>query len=245
MIENTIDIPLKDGKKLFCVCNFENNKKSKKAVVTVHGLTGHPYETIHHLARDHFVSQGYDVYRIALYYYGQNYRDLTDCTLKLHGEDLKQAIAFVKKSSEDVYVCGHSYGGMTMLFSNPDANALAFWDSSFRIAKSLWEPYSKPLNDTSYYLLGDGVQPILGRAMYEEAMNMTEEAENQLASKINAPSLVIGAKKAVSPERSKLLYDNLFCKKEHFDFKEADHCFWYKNTGKELMKKTQEWFEKH
>ena len=83
-LENEIDFDLDafDGKKIWCRLNKAEKGAAKKVVILSHGLTGHPNEYLHQIARDFFTARGYDVCRFSYYHDGDDYRTLTDCTLK-------------------------------------------------------------------------------------------------------------------------------------------------------------------
>lgn len=241
MFERYFDIGTSDNKKIQCLYSANQNAPSQKAVILAHGLTGHLHEHIHFVARDYFLSKGYDVYRMSFYAEREGYRLLTDCTLKIQADDMNAVVAHVKTKHEKLYVCGHSYGGMTILFANPDTTANAFWDSSYRPWQEFWNTDEvKPCdNRPNYQVNWIGVTQILSKSMYDEAKALSEAGSQILARAIKSPSIVFNAELP----NTVILYKDLTCEKEYSKI-DADHCFTRGQTALELVKQTHEWFEK-
>ena len=245
MHEEILNIPTSDGKQIRCVYNAPNGKNiPKKALLIAHGLTSSVYDYIHQQARNYFTKKGYAIYRIAFYNLGENYRNLVDCTLQTHAEDLNTAYNYIRPKHQKLYIAGHSYGGITTLMANPKAEALAFWDSSYRLQETLWRAYITPIENTPYCTLGNGITPLISKEMAEEGCNFTRMKEDTLAQHIKTPSLLVGCGHDSSIYRNNALYKALDCKKELIFLKNADHSFTYKNTAIQLMQKTYTWFEK-
>ena len=242
MQETFFNIDTVDNKKIYCVYSTSQDTPSNKAVLLAHGLTGHLNEYIHFIARDYFLSKGYDVFRMAFYAEEEQYRLLTDCTLKTQANDMNSVVAHIKTKHEKVFVCGHSYGGMTILFANPDTTANAFWDSSFMPWQEFWNTKEiEPLpNSKDYQVHWVGITQILSQSMHSEAKKLTEEDSHQLAAHINAPSAVFMA----DHPNNKLLFEALTVPKIFSIIENADHCFTRGETALELVKQTHAWFEK-
>ena len=118
----------KDGKKVFGIFNAAaSGKVADKIVVIAHGLTGSPQDAMHQSARKYFNERGYDVARIAFYNSDPDGRLLRDCTLQLHADDLNAVVDRFSGQYKKLFVAGHSYGGLSTLFANPDATAISFW----------------------------------------------------------------------------------------------------------------------
>lgn len=241
--EKIFNIPAFDKKSIYCVVNYAGDEPSDKAVILAHGLTGQPNEYVHMAARDYFKAQGYDVYRLAFYWFGENYRVLHETTLAIHALDLNSVIAHIRPDYKKLYVCGHSYGGLTLVFANPQADAIAFWDPSFYPWSEFMEEEGVHLAEMSLYSIGWGMACLMGKAMYTEAQSMKPEKANPMAAKVAAPSIVIQAEKGGHDNCTKL-YDALTCKKEIKVIKDADHCFTVGLTVQPLLETTQNWFKK-
>ena len=241
--EKTLFIPAFDKKSIYCVVNYAGDAPSEKAVVLAHGLTGNPNEYIHLMARDHFNRLGYDVYRVAFYWHAENCRVLHETTLAIHALDLNSVIAHIKTDHKKIYVCGHSYGGLTMVFANPQADAVAFWDPAFYPWSEFMEEEGVHLSEMSLYSIGWGMACLMGKAMYTEAQSMKPEKADPMAAKITAPSIVLQAENGGHDNCTKL-YDALTCKKDIKVIKDADHCFTRGLTVQPLLEATQNWFKK-
>ncbi len=244
-VEKEVDFDLAafDGKKIWCRLNRADSGKTGKAIILSHGLTGNPNEYIHMMARNYFTARGYDVYRFAYYTDGDDYRILTDCTLDIHGKDLNSVVDFVQQSYEKVFVCGHSYGGQTILSATPSVAAISFWDSSF-IPKTFWEEEACYVPENDCYKFVWEIEPLVGKAMYEEGIQMTAKQASENAKNIKAPSQVIHAEICLSDGWRKGLYEALNEPKELCMVKGADHCFTKGDTVFDLLENTYNWFER-
>lgn len=241
--EKYLTVSAFDGKSIWCVCNYAGDAPSDKAVLLGHGLTGHPNEYIHLAARDYFNERGYDVYRLAFYYHLENNRALQDCTVEIHAQDLNNVIAHIRPAHNKLYVCGHSYGGLTMVLANPDADAIAFWDASFYPWTEFWQSDVTPVPQLDCYKIGSGVASLIGEAMHEEAKNLTHEKTNPMAARITAPSIVIEAQNGGLGNSPKL-FQALTCQKAFETIADADHCFNKGKTVYSLLESSHNWFKK-
>ncbi|MDY0029948.1 MAG: alpha/beta hydrolase [Pseudobdellovibrionaceae bacterium] len=241
--ESDFDIPAFDGKKIFVRLNKSGNKPSKKAVVIGHGLTGRPEEALHQIARDYFNDRGYDVYRLAYYHDDTGYRRLHETTLDIHAKDLNTVLGHVRGSHEKVFVIGHSHGGLTMVFANPQANALCFWDPSYQPGRR-WVINAQLSHDGRHYERTGRFKFAVGIDAIEEVKKLTREAAKEMAEKITAPSLVVVAEDSWLGEDPNLLFDDLTCEKGKVRIKGADHIFSRGKTAHDLVQKTYAWFER-
>ncbi len=242
MIEKQIYIDTPDGKKIFCAVDQVEESPSKKAVVIAHGLTGNPMEHMHMIARNYFVERGYDVYRLAFYWDGEDTRKLDECTVKIHAQDLSQILNMVKEKHPQVFCVGHSYGGLTLLLTNPNISALSFWDSSY-VPEWFEEEYSQ-LKGTNYCVLPWGSHHLINPAMIQEAKDLDEVACKELAQNITTPSQIIIAQKTNTTPYRKDLYKHIKVDKELVEIEGADHCFYLGNSLQTLLDTTHKWFER-
>lgn len=241
-LEENFSLPTGDGKKIYGIINYSSQAKSDRIVVLSHGVTGSPHEHIHYCARRYFNQYGYDVVRFAYYASADDARKLHDCTVRIHANDLNAVLDYFRHKYKKLFVAGHSYGGLAILFANPEATAFSFWDSSF--LPTFLGSVAKPLPGTNYYTLNFGTLNLLGKAICDEAKNLTETQVQNLAGQIKAPSQVIIAGQAKFEKNPYALYEALKCRKELLEIKDADHRFTTNNTLDELLDKTHEWFEK-
>lgn len=242
--ETIINVIAKDGKKIFVYCNRAGDSPSRKSIVIGHGLGGTPNGYMHLIARNFFNALGYDVYRMAFYWDEPEYRILHECTLETHAQDLNFVIEHVRGAHEKLYVCGHSYGGLTLVFSNPQVDAISFWDPSYQPYDRFWSKSAILSEDKKSYLLRWEYLITVGIPMIEEAKELTREAAQNLISRISAPSQVAVAGESWLKADTQMLYDDLKCQKEMVTIVGAGHTFVEGQVVYELLEKTHKWFER-
>ena len=235
-------IPAQDGAVIYGRINYATDHQSSKLLILSHGLTGHINEYIHLTARDYFNKAGYDVVRISYYSSGDKARNLKDCTLKIHANDLNSIIEYFSKNYTKTFIAGHSYGGLTILFANPNVTALSFWDSSF--VPSFWKSESAYIPELDCYRIGWGCYNLVGKAMVEEAEAIREDNALAMARSLKVPAQVILAGNNSENEKRTLLFDALEVQKEFYDVPNADHCFNKGEVVYDLLEKTGKWFER-
>ena len=240
MNETVFNVTAPDGKNIYCSLAKTG---SDKVVILSHGLTGGPFERMHFAARDYFTAQGYDVLRFAYYAAEPGCRLLHQSTLETHALDLNAVLAHVRPSYKEIYVCGHSYGGLTLLFAQPDATALSFWDSAY---KPGW-PASCEVMDGKTYVTFSGKRTLIGNAMLEEARRLLNAPDELkvMAEKIVSPSQIVIAGLNDKADTLNALYGHLTCPKEIYTITAADHNFYTGDTLRQLFDITQAWFRQH
>ncbi len=243
--ETTFDVIAPDGKKIFVYVNRAGDAPSKKAVVIGHGLGGSPNGYMHIIARNYFNALGYDVYRMAFYWDEYGFRKLHDTTLAIQGQDLNSVIEHVRGTHDKLYVCGHSYGGLTLVFANPQVNAMSFWDSSYQPWERMWLKSTTPAADGNTHLLHWEYFITIGQAMMDEGRALTRDVARDMTRHITTPSQVVVASESWLQEDTQMLYDDLLCPKEMVEIKGAGHTFVEGQIVYELLEKTHTWFEKY
>lgn len=241
--EREIKTKAHDGKVIYSVFNPAIGAKSDVLVIIGHGLTGHPNEYLHKVSHRYFNEKGWDTLRVAFYCSFADARKLKDCTLAIHASDLNTVIAAYKGQYKKIFAVGHSYGGLTMLFANPDVDAMSFWDSSFTPYEAFWKSDATYIPELDCYKIGWGVDSIIGKAMYEEAKNLTEDVAVSMAKNITIPSQVVLATVGQENPDPEILYKSLISEKELCKI-DSNHCFYIENTADILAQKTYEWFAK-
>jgi hypothetical protein len=242
--QTAFDVTAPDGKKIFVYCNRAGDTPSKKAIVIGHGLSGSPNAYMHLMARNYFNALGYDVYRMAFYWDESYHRKLHETTLAIQGQDLNSVIAHVRDAHDKLYVCGHSYGGLTLVFANPQVNAMSFWDSSYQPWDRMWVPSTTPATDGKTHLLHWEHDITIGQQMMDEAKALTRDAASLMTRQIVTPSQVMVAGDAWMKVDTQMLYDDLTCVKEKHVVQGAGHMFAEGQVIYELLDKTHEWFKK-
>ncbi len=241
--ESSFFLPAEDGKKIFVLVNRAGETPSDKAIVIGHGLTGKPEDYLHMVARDYFNDRGYDVYRLAFYRDETGCRRLHESTLSIHAADLNAVLDHVRGNHKKLYVCGHSLGGLAMVFATPQADAISFWDPSYQPSRR-WLLTSTLSENGQYYERTGRYRYTLGLAMIEEIRTFSREAAQEMCRKISAPSQILIAGSSWLSEDPHMLFDDLVCEKEKYEIKGASHCFDTGKTVLELVEKTYQWFER-
>jgi len=243
--QSVIDVIAPDGKKIFVYCNRAEDEPSKKAIIIGHGLGGSPNGYMHLIARNYFNAMGYDVYRMAFYWDEPEYRILHECTLATHAQDLNTVINVVRGGHDKLFVCGHSYGGLTLVFANPQVNAISFWDPSYQPWDRFWSKSAKLSDDGRSYLLRWEYLITIGQGMIDEARNFTRDVAKSMTAKITVPSQVAVAGESWLKADTQMLFDDLVCQKEIIEVAGAGHTFVEGQVVFELLEKTHKWFEKY
>lgn len=242
-LESQLILKAADGKNILSILNRAKGGKSDRVIVLAHGLTGSGFESIHKMAQLYFNERGYDVVRIFFYSAVENGRNLKDTTAALHASDLNVLLAHLRSDYSKIYVAGHSYGGLTLLFAQPEVTAIAFWDPSFCPWVEFWQNEAVPLEGTNYKLKGWGVSSLIGASMLDEAAALTMADSHRFAASIHPPSLVVTAEYEARLKRREL-FDALSCEKSIYEVKGAGHCFFEGLTSQELYRVTLDWFER-
>ena len=235
----------RDGKDIFVRYAGAKSNTANKAIILGHGITGNVNEYIHLYARNFFTEKGYDVYRMAFYGDSDNSRSLHTTTLPLQANDLNDAVTHVKEKHDKVFVCGHSYGGATTLFANPETTANGLWDSSFDVS-NFWKEFKKDEKtfDKELISVSERIDMLFSKEMMAHAQSTSIEDMENLAKAISSPSVVITASEYDLVEGGEQIFKHLTCKKEYHEIKGADHCFTNGDTANDLYNATHQWFER-
>lgn len=245
MNEDEIILDAGDGKKIYVLRNLNGDGEGRRAVVLCHGLTGSPTQYMHMRARNHFLERGYDVYRIFFYGEPADARNLMECTLDIHAQDLNRLLAHLKPLYQDIFIAGHSYGGLTILYAQPDVTAISFWDPAFVPS---WHKSLEPVPGMGFESTRwSGTYHVFGDRLYEDALTVTAQTSGARAARITPPSQVVLAEPNLGKNLGKdrvRLFEALTCDKELVRIAEADHSFTVKDTVEELLEATSAWFGK-
>lgn len=240
MGETTFTLPLADGFVLHGILN-QSDTKSHKAVILSHGLTGFPQEHLHQSARRRFVAQGYDVIRFYYYCELPQARHFSRTTLKTQSADLSALVQHLRPQYRNLYLAGHSYGGLTALFANPDIDAASFWDSSFLPYDSFWRDEAVFVPELDCYKMNWGWDILVGKEMVEEAKALTLEQISTLAQNFRAPAQVILAASSAKNNKSQL-FDALKDPRAFYVVPGSSHTFSEEDVVDDLIQKTESWF---
>ena len=243
--EKNFYITARDGKEIFVRHASSKNNTANKAVILGHGITGNPNEYIHLYARNFFTEKGYDVYRMSFYSNGDKTRNLEDTTIQMHADDINDLIKHITPHHKKIYMCGHSYGGVSVIYANPNVSASSLWDSTFLPWEDTWQERENDITplDEKYFLGGNGFRFVFGYDMFNEAKNTTKDMMIHKVESLTAPTQAISVEFGHEPMRDELpKYLN-----EPTEFKiikGADHCFTNGDTAQDLYNTTHQWFER-
>lgn len=214
--------------------------------IIVHGLPGNMDEEFYHLAARWFGRHGFSTFRFNLYGYQRDARQLMDCTIKTHSADLDAVIHyFRKRGTRRVFVAGHSFGGLTILYSrNQDFDGAVLWDPSYKISftKTAYGfPGGKYVKEINGYLMRWGVNVIIGKAMAEEIDSLPWDL---IAKNFKVPFKIILAGKGVLRNAKKYL-NGVKTEKDLIIIKGATHYFNDQAGMQEkIFKASKEWFKR-
>lgn len=222
--------------------NQASLQRSKRLIVLSHGLTGRPREFIHVMAKRAFNAAGYDVARVAYYSGEENARTLRECTLEIQAKDLNTTLDHFRAHYPEIFIAGHSYGGLTLLIANPKATAVSFWDSTWTPG---WTEEVASIPELNSFAFNNGQESLIGRAMFDEALEYAAHPPLELAKQFKAPAQVILAGQDAKPGRGRIeLFNALSGVKELQIVKDADHQFTEGSSVEELIEHTLAWFRK-
>ncbi len=247
MTETTWTLPTPDGKTIYGVTN-SSGAGATAAIFMVHGFTGNMYQYPFKRAADFLSAKGYDVYRFNLYDGRKGGRNLIDCTLLTHAEDLNTIMAKFGPGYTQNFVIGHSYGGPTIMLANPqNITAASLWDPSYNITQM-----NKDLPDSitkigGHLILNVGISYVLSSSMEEHAGTLDEPACIKLAEAFNAPVQVVLAGDGYYVKQSHSYHSH--GKPENLAKNRQDvvpgttHCFHEADTCEVLLAKTHAFFQ--
>lgn len=139
--EESLDIPLRDGKKLHAISRGDLTDDTP-VVVMMHGRPGSGNELLQYLGAHYISEQGISTLRLSMYDFGSEYRSILDCTLDTHIQDFEDVVQYLRdKGVKKVFALGHSYGGITILGSKVNLDGAILWDPSHGLA---WHDNNNP-----------------------------------------------------------------------------------------------------
>lgn len=214
-------------------------------LITVHGLPGDVHDELHVQACQWFFERGFSTFRFNLYGWQKDARQLIDCTLKTHAEDLDAVIAYFRKLGvKKIYVAGHSFGGPTVLLSQEqDFEAAVLWDPSYDLSftkKKYGFPGGTFVQSLNGYFMRWGTSVVLGKAMAEEADSLSW---GSLTTDFRVPLKIIVAGNGALVPGAKRYIEGANEPKELMILKGATHYF--DDTPKmreQLFEQTRGWF---
>jgi pimeloyl-ACP methyl ester carboxylesterase len=145
--EISLDIPLRDGKKIHAILRGKLNSTTP-IVVMMHGRPGSASELLQYLGAHYISEHAITTLRLSMYDFGPMYRSILDCTLDTHAADFEDVITYLRgEGAGDIFALGHSYGGITILRSKAKLNGAILWDPSHGLA---WHNNNPEFNNPTF-----------------------------------------------------------------------------------------------
>lgn len=193
--ETRISVPAENGKAIYSVLSRQTADR-RRIVLAAHGLAGQPDDFALRFARDRFLAAGFDVCRPAFYSWEADARLLRETTLAQSARDLAAVFRHLQRSYPQIYVVGHSYGGLAVILAAlNEARAASLWDCLFSPAR-LWGQVIRcePVGGTPHHLaLCDPLRVQIGRAMRDEGLTLTTDVLRRAASTVTYPVQLVVA----------------------------------------------------
>ncbi len=216
----------------------------KPLFIVVHGLLGNMDEEFYYSATRWFARKGLSTFRFNLYGHQKDARQLMECTLKTHANDLDAVVRYFRERGvKKIFVAGHSFGGLTILSSKEQGfNSAALWDPSYKISftKARYGlPAGRRIKGVRGYLMHWGINVVIGKAMAEEIDSLSWDT---IGKNFKAPTKIILAGNGMLRAAKKYV-DNVGSRKSLLIIKGATHYFDdQKGMQERVFASSAEWF---
>lgn len=216
------------------------------AVVIVHGLTSYIHEALYEDARRYFNRKGYSVFRPELYGWEKDARDLKDCTLQVHGQDLDKLLVYLRKQNhKTIFMIGHSYGCPSVMCTSEPFSKAVMWDGTYVGMPLSFLGNMKRLPTQKLSIDSSGMGLILGDEMIKEAVKL--KGSTGWIGRLKYPTKFIYAGEGVlysyrSMQQKRLLDFGIECATQLMPG--ADHNFTDDKVKDKLFKASYNWFSK-
>ncbi len=243
-MEKILKIAIGGGKNLYG--KFEGSSKQPLFII-VHGLPGNMDEEFYHNATRYFKKNKYATFRFNLYDWRESARQLIDCTLRTHADDIDAVVKhFRKKGFKKIFIAGHSFGGPSILLSKQqDFNAVALWDPSYEISftkRRYGFSGGKYVKEIKGYLMCWGASTVIGKNMANEVDSLDWQ---NLTKKFNPPIIEILAGKGVLLKKASNYFKHARTQKKIVVIKGATHYFdETEKIQQAVFNETKKWFDK-
>ncbi len=212
---------------------------STKLIIFVHGLTGGQNEHHYFNAVPFFTKEGFDTFRFDFYSDENNARQLSDCSITIHAQDLTTVVNYFKDTYDQVFLVGHSLGVPVILRTNlSPITKIVLWDPTSGM-KSLEEKNCVYNEKLGKYILNWGLEIIIGQNMIDE----WKEASNLKVSveKITKPCKFVFAENGKKYEAWKPYLQFIKVPYESAVVGGASHVFVEEGAEQKLFDETLEW----
>lgn len=245
-MEQELQLKLPDGKILYYV-HTKAEASNRKAIVHIHGLASDPYGVPQTLMAQQFPTLGYDVVRPYLYHWATGARLLHETTIAVSAADIEALIDELEKSYDQIFVCGHSYGGpMTMSLRQERLAAVSLWDPTYVPQYVKSDPnWSTQIGDL---LISKGPYWfIVGKDYDGERDIWTLDYSRALAATWQKPVQVIHAGDGlwVKYESGESFHSTAQGQTDYRVIDGTMHCFVERDTTQQLLAAVKDWFDKY
>lgn len=142
--------------------------KTDKLIIFAHGLTGNQYEHQYYNAPAFFNPKGYDTFRFDFYSPEEKGRQISECSISIHVQDLETVINRFQNDYKDVYLIGHSIGCNVIMNSDTiGIKKIIYWDPT-RGLKNLEEKNATYDEHGQLYTLHWGLEIQLNQQMIND-----------------------------------------------------------------------------
>lgn len=191
-----------------------------------------------------FVKKGHASFRFNLYGPQKNARQLMECSLTTHADDLDTVVRFFrKKGVKKIFIVGHSFGGPVILASKKqDFDSVALWDPSYDLSFSRLGRGVRPplyIKEIDGYALQCGTNFIISKHMLREV----EQYPWRTVSKEFSPPLKVFIAGAGILHKAKAYAKKAHSERDFAIIKNASHDFDEPGTRTRLFEETCRWFK--
>ena len=243
MLERPFELPTTPPFRIYGLYNQAGDEPSDRLVILLHGLTGFITEYMHITAAHRFAAEGYDVLRPAFYSSEEDARRFEDCTLAEHVADLNTILDAYAPAYKEIYICGHSYGGMTAMMANPDITAVSLWDSSLYPYVDYWERETRWSDRYQVRVYDYGYLIPAGEEMVKDAARYTLDVVEKAARAMKARTQLVISGAHVDRPGQRQAFSFFPDPKRCDTIEDADHDFVNLGTMDKLLDVTLDWFE--
>lgn len=240
-MESNLKIPTLDRKVIY---GRLRGPITQALVIFVHGLGGRMDQHIFYNGARFLEKHNISSLRFNLYSWEKNARNLSDCTIETHSNDLDTVISYCKKQgTKKIFVVGHSFGGPTILFSrNKDFNGVILWDPSYADLQSFKN--AEYVDCLDMYKGKWEFEVLFNKAMVEEEKTLKEREETAI-QKIKVPVKIISAGDGMLIDGGKRYFELANKPKEHVTLEGAGHTFDEDGIEEKLFNETLYWINSH
>lgn len=240
-MENNLKIPTPDRKIIY---GKLRGPLSQTLVIFVHGLGGRMDQHIYYNGARFLEKHNISSFRFNLYSWEDDARNLSDCTIETHSNDLDTVIGYFRKQgAKKIFVVGHSFGGPTILLSkNKDYDGVILWDPSY--AEPLSFKDAEYIDCLDMYKGRWEFEILFNKEMVEEEKDLKDREEKAIQG-IKVPIKVITAGNGFLKEGGKKYFELASDPKEHVVIEGAGHTFDEDRIEEKLFEETLSWINSH